>query len=89
MTAPRRSRNVVVILGMHRSGTSAVARLLAQCGLQLGDDLLTQAELDNPNGYWEPRGIVAVHEALLDRYLDRTWYGPKSCLPYPAQWWQR
>lgn len=44
----------VCILGMHRSGTSMVARLLHHCGLALGEpDALLGAHaaaVDNPRG---------------------------------------
>ena len=43
-----------VILGMHRSGTSAVAGFLAKAGFFAGEeaDLLAVAE-DNPRGFFE------------------------------------
>lgn len=32
----KRNTNVICIIGMHRSGTSMIARLLNLCGLDLG-----------------------------------------------------
>jgi hypothetical protein len=59
------------ITGMHRSGTSMVARLLNVCGLDLGPeaDLLPPA-FDNPAGFWESAGFVRLSDALL-----RAWGG--------------
>ncbi|MDP9173338.1 MAG: hypothetical protein M3O30_05675 [Planctomycetota bacterium] len=59
--APR----AVCVLGMHRSGTSALARLLNLLGVDLGDNLLP-GRIDNPRGFWEHRGILGVHDELLD-----------------------
>src|SRR6185369_6162859 len=59
-------RGIVVVLGMHRSGTSAVTRSLQTLGVWLGENLLT-AGFDNPKGFWEDRDCVAINEELLDR----------------------
>ena len=54
----------VVVLGMHRSGTSAFARGLKAMGVYLGNDFL-ETKPDNPTGYWEDRTIVALNERIL------------------------
>ena len=46
-----RPRRVVVVLGMHRSGTSAVTRLLTLAGATPPRELMP-ANPDNPQGYW-------------------------------------
>jgi hypothetical protein len=55
----------VVVLGMHRSGTSVVARIINLLGLPLcrDDDLLSGA--DNPTGYWESGSLVKFNDRLL------------------------
>jgi hypothetical protein len=78
---------VVLILGMHRSGTSMLARILAAQGLPLGATLLDRPARDNRHGYWEQAEIVAVQEALLDG-CDRTWHGPNGLQPLPEGWLQ-
>ena len=60
------SRSAILVLGMHRSGTSAVTRLLNLRGAGLGRDLLP-AKADNERGFWENRAIVELHERLLQR----------------------
>src|SRR4051812_25388227 len=49
---------------MHRSGTSAVTRVLGLLGLDLPHALLPPAK-DNPLGYWEPQDIVEAHDRFL------------------------
>ena len=74
--ASRQTRPVaLLVLGMHRSGTSALTRVLNLLGVELGDDLMPPGP-DNPSGFWEHQGIVAVHEQLLAA-LDRRWDDPR------------
>lgn len=54
----------IAVLGMHRSGTSAVARGLQALSVYLGDDLLP-AQPENPTGYWEDKQIVDINERVL------------------------
>jgi O-antigen biosynthesis protein len=54
----------IVVVGMHRSGTSAIARGLQALSVDLGDDLYG-AHPENPTGYWEDRGIVELDERVL------------------------
>jgi hypothetical protein len=57
----------VLVVGMHRSGTSALARTLSLMGVDVGneDDLLPPHPTDNPTGYWERADIVALHDEFL------------------------
>lgn len=66
----------VLIAGMHRSGTSMVARIAFLLGVHFGPecDLMT-ATVDNPEGYFENRGFVKFHDALLD-LLGGAWDRP-------------
>jgi O-antigen biosynthesis protein len=54
----------VVVLGMHRSGTSALARGMQSLGVYLGDNFL-DTRPDNPTGYWEDKTIVALNDRVL------------------------
>ena len=54
----------LVVLGMHRSGTSALTGMLHRLGVALGEHLMP-ATNDNPRGYWEHADIVKVHERLM------------------------
>jgi len=57
----------ILVLGMHRSGTSALARVLDLMGAAAGepDELLPVHPTDNPTGYWERAEFNALHDALL------------------------
>lgn len=57
---------VLVILGMHRSGTSVVTHWLQACGLHVGDDLLG-AGVGNVEGHFEDLDIYRFHRAWLER----------------------
>ena len=61
----------VLVLGMHRSGTSALAGVLGLLGLQLGRDLLPAAP-NNQKGHFESRSVVRYHDDLLRR-LESAW----------------
>ncbi len=54
------------VLGMHRSGTSPLTRVLSLCGGTLPAGLLG-ADSANPLGYWEPRGVIDLNEEILHR----------------------
>lgn len=66
------TQTLVIVLGMHRSGTSAVTRGLHVAGIELGNDLLPAVADDNAAGYWEDREINAVNIACLER-LGMEW----------------
>ena len=57
----------VAVVGMHRSGTSMVARLLQQAGLHLGDeqDLMPPAS-ENPEGFYEHLEFVRLNDEVLN-----------------------
>jgi len=55
----------VFVLGMHRSGTSALAGMCAQLGVHFGDELMGPA-VDNPKGFWERREIADLHDRMLE-----------------------
>ncbi|MFC1481105.1 sulfotransferase [Candidatus Neomarinimicrobiota bacterium] len=56
----------VLITGMHRSGTSMIARVLNLAGLDLGpeEELLPPGE-GNPHGFWENQQLDQITEDVL------------------------
>ena len=62
-----RSSRAVLVLGMHRSGTSALARGLQMLGVYLGNNFLSP-QPDNPTGYWEDKNICELNERLLTAF---------------------
>jgi hypothetical protein len=58
------NKTVIVVLGMHRSGTSSTAGTLVRLGGSPPLHLMTPAA-DNDKGFWESRVIVDLNDALL------------------------
>ncbi|ANM28557.1 hypothetical protein ABI59_01385 [Acidobacteria bacterium Mor1] len=64
---------MLIIGGMHRSGTSMTAGWLKRCGLSLGQDLIP-GDWTNPRGHFEDREVSHFQRAILsaagvDHYL--------------------
>lgn len=55
---------MILVIGMHRSGTSIVAHMLHHMGCHMGDDLLA-ADIHNPGGYYEDRVWLDLNKAIL------------------------
>jgi hypothetical protein len=64
---PFRRGSIVLVLGMHRSGTSALTRILSLAGARLPRTLFEAVKGDNDRGYWESRRLIERHEALFER----------------------
>jgi GT2 family glycosyltransferase len=61
------TQTALCIAGAHRSGTSMLTRLLHACGLFLGPkNALMPPQADNPDGFWEHLGFVALNDELLN-----------------------
>lgn len=54
----------LVIGGMHRSGTSLTASIIATAGIHLGDDLMA-AGAGNPRGHYEDLDFYHLHQRIL------------------------
>jgi hypothetical protein len=61
---PNPTTTALFILGMHRSGTSALTRVVNLLGAELSDKLMPPRP-DNERGFWEQDEVVPIHEALL------------------------
>ena len=57
-------RQVLLVLGMHRSGTSATAGLFARLGARMAATPMP-ADRNNPHGYWESALLFRLHDHLL------------------------
>ena len=82
---PPRKQNALVVLGMHRSGTSALGGVLSLLGLHVGRSLIPAVDGVNPKGFWEHAGVVDVHERLLGK-LGSSWHDERDL---PKEWWTR
>jgi hypothetical protein len=83
MRRPRGRSKGVLVLGMHRSGTSAITSVVSLLGPDLGDhrDLMAPSEA-NQRGYWESRRLTEFQESLLEK-LGGDWETPP---PLPPGW---
>jgi hypothetical protein len=65
----------ILVLGMHRSGTSALTWLLGRLGAALPGDAI-DASGDNARGYWESAGLVKADDQVL-RVGRSSWFDPR------------
>jgi len=73
----------VCVIGMHRSGTSLLARLLNLAGVELGSSgRLAPAAEDNQRGFWEHLPLRGVNEDLLQAF-GGSWMDPPTL---PDDW---
>lgn len=74
----------VCVAGMHRSGTSLVARVVNLLGVDFGpEDDLMEPKPDNPAGFWESLSISGFNDDLLAE-LGGRWDRP----PMPDPGWE-
>jgi hypothetical protein len=65
---------ILIIAGMHRSGTSVVSNWLHKCNLNIGDNLLG-ADIGNADGHFEDIDFYRYHEDVLqDNHLSKFGY---------------
>lgn len=69
-----------IILGMHRSGTSALAGTLGEAGVYLGQ-VLDQSIKRNPKGLQEPPAVLYMQEDLLKANGGR-WDSPPETVTW-------
>jgi len=76
------SRQAILVLGMHRSGTSAFTRVISLLGAKLPKNLMPPMKGNNETGFWESRDLEHIHDQLLRsagsywhdwRSLDKDW----------------
>lgn len=72
--AANKNKSVVVVLGMHRSGTSALTKALEVMGVSLSENLMPEGEF-NPKGHWEDLDVVSINDRLLAE-TDSIWSSP-------------
>jgi len=61
----------IIVAGIHRSGSSAVAGVLHRLGVHMGGPFL-KTEPDNPRGYYEDDALVAINRHIVQ------WRDPSS-----------
>jgi hypothetical protein len=75
------SARAVFVLGMHRSGTSAITRVVNLLGVPLAaEHELRPADDENPVGFWESTALSGANERLLNLF-GGAWIAPPSLEP--------
>ncbi|NOZ08291.1 MAG: hypothetical protein GXO91_05370, partial [FCB group bacterium] len=66
----------VVVLGMHRSGTSMLTNILVNAGYFVSEkeDLMQPAD-DNPNGFFEHKSVIEANDIVL-KLCQGSWDNP-------------
>jgi lipopolysaccharide biosynthesis protein len=65
-------KKIIVVTGMHRSGTSAFAKSLVAAGFYPGNDLLP-ANAHNPQGFFEDAAVIKINDSVLASW-NLTWW---------------
>jgi hypothetical protein len=63
---PAPQQKILVLTGMHRSGTSLLAKLASRAGIDMGAELL-EGSKGNRHGHFEDLEVVRFHEDCLSR----------------------
>jgi hypothetical protein len=66
-------KKLIVVLGMHRSGTSAITRGLICLGVQLGNRLIPPIEGNNDKGFWEDIDLNNLNNEILET-IYKEWH---------------
>ena len=85
--AKLRGKGIVAVLGMHRSGTSAVAGMLADHGVALGP--ASERNRFNPRGNREIRELNRLHDRVLERSGGSWWEPPARIHARPSDYRRR
>lgn|GEM_PF-796042 len=80
--APLSQRTAILVVGMHRSGTSAITRTISLMGAALPADLIPPGPIENPRGFWESASVIENHDRFLAQAGSR-WDDP---LPIAEHW---
>jgi O-antigen biosynthesis protein len=85
-TQEKSGQTVVMVIGMHRSGTSLLSSFVQALGINIGDRLYP-ADNYNPAGYFEDHECMEIQERILEG-LGRQWHTEQGMLPFPSAWWR-
>ena len=72
---------IVIVLGMHRSGTSCLAGILENAGVNFGE--VSRCNIFNPKGNIENRLIMELHDSLL-KFNSGSWDFPPPNIIWPV-----
>jgi hypothetical protein len=72
----------ILVAGMHRSGSSAAARVINLLGADIARELTPAIAGNNDRGFWEAKAVLAIHDRLLAA-LGSAWDDPFAL---PERW---
>jgi hypothetical protein len=72
-TAAAVNKRLIVVLGMHRSGTSVLTRALAALDIDLGNEFIPNVSAENAKGFWEDAEINNLNIKLLQA-INTDWF---------------
>ncbi len=84
MPQRRQKRPIVIVLGMHRSGTSLCSHVLSAFGVDMADAIAVHES--NAKGHWERRQIIDLNDRVLE-YFNRGYYTLHHDFGLPVAWW--
>ena len=67
-----KNNRVIVVLGMHRSGTSVITRSLPLMDVDIGNSFISRIEGVNDKGFWEDSDLNVFNEDIL-KELKLSW----------------
>ncbi len=67
------AKRLVIVIGMHRCGTSAITRGLQILGVNLGNKLMDGVEGENEKGFWEDLDFYEFNNEMLNS-LESEWH---------------
>ena len=86
MQSTNMQESILILTGMHRSGTSLTASLLQSAGLDIGERLMGD-DLGNVKGHFENLDFVEFHQDLLDFHqLTQAGWTLKNDISVPPEY---
>ena len=76
---PKGQKTAILVVGMYRSGTSAITRILNILGYDVPKNLV-QATPDNERGFWESESAVLLNNMIFasTKLTGKHWVAPDS-----------
>lgn len=77
-------KKVVIVVGMHRSGTSLLSLFLSELGINMGDEKLSSSHA-NPTGHHEDMFFLNLHTKILNN-CGGDWDSPPNKKLLQKEW---
>ena len=68
-----RNKRLIIVLGMHRSGTSSLTKALAALDIDIGNDFIPNIASVNEKGFWEDLEINSLNIKIL-KSINTDWF---------------